>query len=146
MGKIARIKPVKLIAGFIYRQDHPLKKAEGMLLKKFGQFDFKSKPIPFDMTDYYREEFGTGLRRVFVSFRKLINPASISRVKNITNNIEAKLSFKSKRSVNIDPGYLDLAKVLLASTKDYSHRVYLDKGVFAEVTLSFKGNSFTPNQ
>jgi len=142
MGKVTSIKPAKLITGFIFKSEVSLKQAEDSLTRKFGRIDFRSRIMPFDLTDYYRQEFGSGLNRVFVSFRKLINPARLPEIKRITNNIETKLSLKSKRLVNIDPGYLDLAKVILASTKDYAHRIYLAKGIFAEITLSFKGNSF----
>jgi hypothetical protein len=85
---------------------------------------------------------GSGLSRAFISFKDLISPKDLSRVKVITNRIEEKLSLKGKRLVNIDPGYLDAARLVLASTKDYAHRIYLDKGIFAETTLIFKGHSF----
>lgn len=137
-------KPAKLITGFIFKDQAGLKKAEDMLIRKFGKSDFISGIMPFDLTDYYGEEFGPGLSRVFMSFRKLIDPAGLPRIKRISNTIEARLSLKGRRSVNIDPGYLDLAKVVLASTKDYSHRIYLREGIFAEITLSFKGKSFAP--
>ncbi len=142
MGKIIRAKPVKLIVGFIFKEEINLKKAKRILIGKFGKIDFESEIIPFNFTDYYRPEFGDGLKKAFVSFRKLIHPDNLAQVKVITNGIEEKLSLEKKRLINIDPGYLDLAKLVLASTKDYAHRVYLNKGIFAEVTLSFKGNSF----
>ncbi|MBN2831489.1 MAG: DUF4416 family protein [Candidatus Omnitrophica bacterium] len=146
MGKPSSAKPVKLFSGFIFKDEENLKKAEEILIKKFGKADSKSKIMPFDLTDYYREEFGPGLKRVFISFKELINPAYLTRIKRITNNIESRLLLSGSRRVNIDPGYLDLAKVVLASTKDFAHRIYLDKGIFAEITLSFKDSSFVPNQ
>lgn len=146
MGKIAQVKPVKLISGFIYLDRVVFKRSKEILERKFGRIDFESQPLPFDLTDYYAEEFGQNLQRVFVSFRKLINPSNLYRIKNLSNHIEIKLSNENKRLVNIDPGYLDLAKVVLASTKDYCHRIYLNKGIFAEVALFFKGDSFTPSQ
>ena len=142
MGKITRVKPVKLIIGFIFKEEITFKKAKRILTGKFGKIDFESEDIPFNFTDYYRPEFGENLKRAFVSFRKLIHPKHLPLVKVMTNGIEEKLSLGKKRLINIDPGYLDLAKLVLASTKDYAHRVYLDKGIFAEITLSFKGNSF----
>ena len=69
-------------------------------------------------------------------------PQQIAEIKVLTNKIEEKLSSAGKRLVNIDPGYLDLAKLILASTKDYSHRIYLGKGIYAEITLSYQGKSF----
>ncbi|PIP19823.1 MAG: DUF4416 domain-containing protein [Candidatus Omnitrophica bacterium CG08_land_8_20_14_0_20_41_16] len=142
MGKRIHVKPVKLTIGFIFKEEINFKKAKRVLIRKFGKIDFESEAIRFNFTDYYEPEFGGGLKRAFVSFRKLIHPRHLSRIKVITNEIERKLSLKNKRVINIDPGYLDLAKLILASTKDYAHRIYLDKGIFAEVTLAFKGNSF----
>ena len=144
MGKVRRVKPVKLITGLIFKSEASLEKAEAVLISKFGRIDFKSEVIPFDQTDYYKVEMGFGLKRVFLSFRKLINPARLPVIKRLTNNIEVKFSLKGNRLINIDPGYLALAKVVLASTKDYCHRLYLGKGIFAEITLSFRGNSFKP--
>lgn len=144
MGKVKRVKPVKLITGFIFKNEADLEKAQAALTSKFGRIDFKSAIIPFDQTDYYKAEMGFGLKRVFISFHKLINPACLPAIKKLANDIEVKLSLKGNRRINIDPGYLDLAKVVLASTKDYCHRVYLDRGIFAEITLFFRGNSFKP--
>jgi len=146
MGKPAQVKPVKLVVGFIFHSGPAFKKSEEILRKRFGKIDFESRCLPFDLTDYYESEFGPNLNRVFISFHRLINPSSIYNIKSLTNQIETRLSIKGKRLINIDPGYLDLAKVILASTKDYCHRIYLNKGIFAEVTLSFKEKSFAPNQ
>ena len=146
MSKPAQVKPVKLVIGFIFHNEPAFKKTEEILKKKFGRIDFKSRRMPFDLTNYYDSEFGPNLSRIFISFHKLINPSSLYNIKSLTNHIETSLSIKGRRLVNIDPGYLDLAKVILASTKDYCHRVYLNKGIFAEVTLSFREKSFTPNQ
>ncbi|MFA5311159.1 MAG: DUF4416 family protein [Candidatus Omnitrophota bacterium] len=144
MGKVKRVKPVKLITGFIFKNEADLEKAQAALISRFGRIDFISEIIPFDQTDYYKAEMGLGLKRVFLSFHKLINPSRLPAIKRLTNNIEVKFSLRGNRLINIDPGYLDLAKVVLASTKDYCHRVYLDKGVFAEITLFFRGDSFRP--
>ncbi len=142
MGRITRAKPVKLITGFIFRDEKYFKKTENILTRKFGKIDFKSQIIPFDFTDYYAKEFGGNLNRVFVSFENLISPKYLSSIKVITNSVEKKLSLNGNRLINIDPGYLDSARLVLASTKDYAHRIYLDKGIFAEITLIFKDRSF----
>jgi len=142
MGKIAPSKPVKLIVGFIFKDKNSFEKAKSTLTRYFGKIDFESAPIPFNTTNYYQEELGTGLSRVFISFAKLIKPQQISKIKVLTNKIEEKLSSGKKRLVNIDPGYLNLAKLVLASTKDYVHRIYLDKGIYAEITLFYQDKSF----
>jgi hypothetical protein len=142
MGKITRVKPVKLITGFIFKDEKYFNQSEIILSRKFGKVDFKSLILPFNYTDYYAKEMGSGLSRAFISFKDLISPRALAAVKVLTNRVEEKISLKGKRLVNIDPGYLDAARLVLASTKDYAHRLYLDRGIFAETTLIFKGHSF----
>ncbi|MCM8800825.1 MAG: DUF4416 family protein [Candidatus Omnitrophica bacterium] len=142
MGSIHKPQLVKLITGFIFKENKVLEKAITILERHFGKIDFKSEILPFTHTDYYEKEFGKDLRRNFVSFKRLINPESLSKIKIITNRIEQKLSYKQRRLINIDPGYLNLTKLVLASTKDYKHRIYLKKGIYAEVTLFYQDKSF----
>jgi len=142
MGKLTIVKPVKLIIGLIFKDEAMFEKAKKNLLVRFGPVDFQSQTFSFDKTDYYKEEFGADLKRIFLSFKKLIDPSRLAEIKLITNHIENKLSLRGRRTVNIDPGYLDLARLVLASTKDYCHRIYLKKGIFAEITLFFRRGSF----
>ncbi|MFH1888912.1 MAG: DUF4416 family protein [Candidatus Omnitrophota bacterium] len=144
MGKLRKHYPVKLVIGFIFRDKKVFDKARGVLEKEFGRIDFESRALAFTFTDYYEAEFGTNLKRKFISFKDLARPQELARIKNRTNVIEKKLSRKDKRLVNIDPGYLDMAKLVLASTKDYNHRIYLDKGIYAEITLTYRNKSFIP--
>jgi len=144
MGKIKKRLPVKLITGLIFKKNTAVRKAKSILSRHFGRIDFESPVLPFKHTDYYQKEFGASLKRQFLSFQKLIDPAALSKVKVLTNKIEIKLSAGKKRLINIDPGYLDLAKLVLATTKDYSHRIYLDAGIYAEVTLFFEDKKFKP--
>ncbi len=142
MGKIKKYPKVKLISGFIYKDETAYNRAKVLLKKRFGVIDCESKEIPFNLTLYYEKEFGSGLKRRFLSFKKLIPPEKLAQIKIISNQIENKLTLKGNRQVNIDPGYIDLAKLVLATTKDYKHRIYLEKGIFAEITLFFQDNSF----
>ncbi|MDD2702568.1 MAG: DUF4416 family protein [Candidatus Omnitrophica bacterium] len=142
MGTAAAYPPVKLVAGFIFSDDNACKKARAALVRRFGAIDFESGVIPFTYTDYYEKEFGTGLKRVFVSFKRLVPLDRLARIKAATNSIENSLAVKKYRPVNIDPGFVDLAKLVLATTKDFCHRIYLSKGIFAEVTLVYKDRSF----
>lgn len=144
MDRILKPKFVKLIFGFIFKEEALLNSAETILNKHFGAIDFISPVFSFNYTRYYEKEFGMELSRLFVSFKKLINPEELSKIKVFSNKIEKKLSNGNKRTINIDPGYIDLAKLILASTKDYSHRIYLGKGIFAETTLLFEGKSYKP--
>lgn len=144
MGKAKKHVPAKLIIGLIFKEQSILKKSKVVLKKAFGKIDFESPAFPFTYTRYYEAEMGGGLSRVFFSFSKLINPATLAKVKLFTNKLEDRFSQRGKRRVNIDPGYLDMAKLVLATTKDYMHRIYLGKGIFAEVTLRFDDKSFKP--
>jgi len=133
---------VKLIVGFIFKEEAHFNKAKPALLRYFGSVDFESQSIPFNYTDYYREEFGEPLKRKFISFRKLISPDKLCDIKALSNKIEDRLSLKGRRMVNIDPGYLDLSRLILATTKDFAHRIYLNRGIYAEVTLFYKDKTF----
>ena len=148
MGTALKPKPVKLIVGLIFGQERLLHQAEEALKRKFGPIDFQSPILDFSChTDYYEKELGKGLRRKFISFEKLIQPDSLAKIKLLANRIELQLSRKTgknkpSRRVNIDPGYLDMAKLVLATTKDFAHRIYLGKGIFAEVTLCYQKDSY----
>lgn len=143
MGRIKKPQPVKLIIGFIFKEENTLKKAKGLLRRNFDAIDYESQVLAFTHTDYYAKEFGWPLKRQFISFRKLILPENLPQIKITTNRIEEKLSKAGLRSINIDPGYLNMAKLILASTKDYRHRIYLNRGIYAEITLFYQGKSFT---
>lgn len=137
-------RPVKLIIGFIFKEEIAFSKAKFILEKRFGKTDFESQALTFKHTTYYEEEFGKDLKRRFIAFNKLINPCGLPGIKIYTNRVEKKLSSASSRSINIDPGYLDLSKLILASTKDYRHRIYLNKGIYSEVTLFYENKSYRP--
>lgn len=144
MGKVKKYNSVKFIIGFIYQDEAIFIQARNKLLRRFGKIDFESCPLNFNCTKHYAQEMGIDLKRKFVSFSKLIPMSELYRIKLYTNRLESKFLNLTHRLINIDPGYLDKAKLILASTKDYAHRIYLRKGIFAEVTLSYKGNSFSP--
>jgi len=145
MGIIEKPHLVKLITGILVSSDEAFHKAEKALCRKFGRIDYKSKGIDFDFTDYYKEDMGSGLKRYFLSFEGLIDPVRLPSIKRITNRIEEQISKHAKarkRPVNIDPGYLTDAKLILASTKDYNHRIYLDRCIYAEITLCYQDGDF----
>jgi hypothetical protein len=144
MGKIYPQKPVKLIIGFIFKDETVFSKALVRLAKRFGKIDFESALLPFTYTSYYEKEMGTGLSRKFVSFKKLIPPEKLAEIKLITNRLEQRLASGNNRLINIDPGYIDLAKLVLATTKDFRHRVFLGRGIYAEVTLFYTKKTQDP--
>lgn len=142
MGKIKRISPVKLFLGFIYKDEAVYRKSLNVIQRRFGSIDHESPVFDFSFTDYYEKEMGPGLKKKIVSIERLIQPCELSRIKIITNSIEEKLSESGSRRINIDPGYLDNAKLVLASTKDFYHRIYIGKGIFAELTLYYKDKDY----
>jgi len=144
VGKTEKAEPAKLIIGMFSNKTNLFEKVKKILEEKFGPVDFVSEVLPFNKTNYYEKEMGKDLKRIFYSFQRLISPESLVEIKIFTNQIEEKFSEGGKRRVNIDPGYLTLSKLVLASTKDYSHRIYLKEGIYAEVTLRFEKGTFIP--
>ena len=111
----------------------------------FGPVVLKSPCIPFKHTEYYNDEMGDNLNRQWVAFNDLILPDTLVELKHKTNETEKKyLNKNGGRMVNIDPGAISLSNLILASTKNYSHRIYLGKGIYAEVTLIYKQEHFMP--
>ncbi|MCD6506047.1 DUF4416 family protein [Candidatus Poribacteria bacterium] len=146
MGEPKPHPPVKLICGMISAHKELFDKAASLLQEKFGSIDLKSYIIPFNFTDYYAEEMGENLKRIFISFQKLIWPEDLAEIKLQTNQLERKFLYPGteRRMINLDPGYVAAGKLVLATTKDHSHRVYLGKGIFAEATLRYYKGSFRP--
>lgn len=133
---------VKLICAVLYSSQEKYSKTKNVLTRKFGPIDFESKEIDFTFTDYYTPEMGKPLWRRFISFKKLVSPEKIVAVKHFCVNLEKKFAPNNKRIVNLDPGYLNESRLILSTTKDFSHRIYLGKGVFAEITLLYQNNQF----
>jgi hypothetical protein len=113
----------------------PIGRALDLLSVEFGPVDHTSPVVPFDFTDYYGKEMGTGLKRQWVSFEILRERSYLQRAKHVAVRIEEALSRDGKRTVNIDPGYVDSAQVVLATSKNFAHRIYIGMGYYAEVTL-----------
>ena len=107
----------------------------------WGVPELQSQAVPFDKTDYYHE-IDPNLSRVFLCFPGLMNPEGLTDWKHQAIKIEA-MSRKPVRAVNIDPGYVDGARLVLASTKDHAHRIYLRDGIFAEVTMRYRFRKWT---
>lgn len=137
--------PVKLFAGVLVSDPKLVAEAETRLSNEYGPIDHRSPLIPFDFTDYYAEEMGDIIDRVFFSFERLIEADRLAEIKRRTNQIENEMKSlltSVNRPVNLDPGYIEHAKVILASTKNFYHRIYLGGGIFGEVTMHFKNNTY----
>jgi hypothetical protein len=144
MGTARDPQPVKLIASLLTANLDLIAGAKSGLSTAFGPIDFESELLPFDHTEYYTPEFGPGLQRQIVTFERLVDPGELPAIKRQTNDLEWELAAKGKRRVNIDPGYVALGKLVLASTKDHAHRLYLGRGVYGEGTLVYQRGRFRP--
>jgi hypothetical protein len=145
MGSIRNFNPVKLFIGVLVSSENLIAEVEPELIAAYGPVDCRSSVLPFTFTDYYRHETGDAIQRVFFSFEALIEADSLPEIKRRTNDIEAMFAARGtsvKRPVNLDPGYLEHGKVILASTKNFYHRIYLERGIFAEVTMHFRNGAF----
>lgn len=145
MGQVRPVSLVKLLAGLIAADQSLFQAVTERLEKEWGLVDCASEIMDFTYTRYYEEEMGSPLYRRFVSFQKLIDPGALAGKKLFTNSLESEFAREGgKRKINIDPGYLAPAKLVLATTKDRSHRIYLGQGIYAEVTLFYYRGKFEP--
>lgn len=109
---------------------------------KFGEIETVSPSIPFSFTDYYNSEMGEGIERFFISFKKLVSPDSLRDAKLFTNALEKEYLSSTGRQINLDPGTLSTANVILATTKNRSHRIAIGSKLYAEVTLIYQKHGF----
>lgn len=154
MSKPREANLVKLIVGLISGRQDIINSILREVENRFGSIDFISGSIKFNHTDYYKEEMGDNLFRKLISFEKLIKPETLSDIKLFTNSIEnehrlplspsVKGTGGGKRIVNIDPGYISLEKLVLATGKNFAHRIYLRNGIYADLTLIYKNGDFQP--
>jgi hypothetical protein len=143
VSKLKESAPVKLIVSLITGNSNVIRPVLEKMEDKFGSMDFLSEKLAFNHTDYYKEEMGDELFRKFVSFEKLIKPDTLPDIKFFTNSLEQEyLSGDGKRMVNIDPGYISMERLVLATGKNFTHRIYLRDGIYADLTLVYKGGSF----
>lgn len=145
MAEIRPFTPQKLIIPMLIAPTAPLDDVLADVESAFGDIDFLSSPIPFDFTDYYEPEMGTDLVRRFVGIRHLVDPSRLPDFKHATDRIERHFlggHAESGRSVNLDPGVLSMSRLILASTKDFSHRIPLRDGIYGEVTLQYSKGRF----
>jgi hypothetical protein len=143
MGIARKPHEVKLFAGFLAQSSH-IAEVEDIFQEVWGAIEYRSEVRPFIYSKYYDEELGGSLIRWFCSFQKRINPEEIRIVKIESNQVELKNAKNGLRRWNVDPGYIDLDKVVLASTKPASYRVYLGDGIYAQSTLFFEKKSYHP--
>lgn len=147
MGRIHDFPPQKLVIPMILAPDAHHQAVFAGLRERFGPIDYLSDSIPFNFTDYYEPEMGADLVRRFASFEALVDPSTLADIKLETDALERRFAssgLAAPRRVNLDPGILSLSRLILASTKDHSHRIPIRSGIYAEVTLIYTGGDFQP--
>ena len=142
MGQPTPHSPALLLLAAFSRHDDALHWAKQKAESQWGPVELESPAFDFVQTEYYTSTMGPGLKKVFFAFEKPFDPADMVDVKLLTNAWEDEYAALGKhpepRPLNLDPGYITLGKLILASTKDFAHRIYLNRGIYAEVTLFYK--------
>jgi hypothetical protein len=142
MSKPQEPKPAKLVIG-LFMQDRALfEPLAAELASEFGCLDMVSPWMPFNYTTYYQQEMGTPLFRRLLAFKPLIEQLQLAAVKLTTNRLEDQYTRSGRRRVNIDPGYLLYERFVLASGKNFSHRIYIGHRIYADLTLIYQGGAF----
>lgn len=146
MGSLRRIEPVSPFVALLYGSESHYRPLRDRLTRFFGPLQLESPVYPFTYTEYYNASMGRDLKRRFLVFKRPGSPDTLADWKRATNDMEEELAAALRgthpRPVNIDPGYVTGAKLVLASTKDFAHRIYLRDGIFAEVTLYFQNGDW----
>ncbi len=152
MGIPREPKPAKYFIALLSSSQEYLTGVENDLISVLGAIDCRSQTLRWEISPFYEKEMGPKLLRRFVSFELLRSPEELAEVKLATQRLEEKHRSSEiqlfGRTVNLDPGYLEAGKVVLASTKNASQRIYLRCGIYAEATLlyyegGFHGCSYT---
>lgn len=142
MGDVNRPSPVLLLLAAFSRYDEALAWARDRARHAWGAIELESSLLEFSETDYYEATMGRDLKKVFFACSGLVDPGGLVDIKLATNQWEQEYAaaggHPEPRPLNLDPGYLALGKLVLASTKDHCHRIYLDRGIYAEVTLHYQ--------
>lgn len=133
-----------LIHSLLAQEEQLIQEVLTILTKQYGETAFESSILPFHHTDYYEKEFGPNLKRLFVGFAQLVPQDILVQAKLFAMKLEQRFSCNGKRLINIDPGILTLERIVLATAKNFTHRIYLGQGIFADLTLIFQKGSFRP--
>lgn len=150
MGEITTHKPVLLITAITSRNPDAFAWSLDQMIRQWGPIAKASPVFDFTETDFYTQSMGSELKKQFVAFEQLIDPGEIALTKHLSNRWEGDYathaSHPEQRPLNLDPGYISEAKLVLVTTKDRDHRIYLQQGVFAEVTLHYRGKTWTSSR
>ncbi len=135
-------KPAKLLVGFFLKERALAAEIAAALEKRLGPVEMVSPWLDFDFTTYYEKEMGAPLHRRLLAFKALIAQDRLAAIKQATNALEAEYRMDGRRRVNIDPGYLLAERLVLATGKNFTHRIYIGDGIYADLTLIFQKGAF----
>jgi len=135
-------EPVKVISSIFSGNRDIMNETILAMSDELGEIDYLSALTPFEYTDYYAMELGPSLVRRFISFETLVPPDTLTDIKLFTNRLEDKFTKDENRIVNIDPGYISKAHLVLATGKAYTHRPHIRDGIYADLTLIFTKHTF----
>ena len=133
---------VKLVLGVLSVCPEEHQRLYALIEETFGPIESVTEPVPFDFTDYYDDEMGGHPNRFFIVCKSLVDPAQLAHLKLQSNALEMEFAVEGKRKINLDPGILSAENLILATTKNRSHRVPLSDGIYAEITLMYKDKGF----
>jgi hypothetical protein len=142
MSRPVEAAPVLGLCSCITGRPELLPGLERELIRAFGEIALTSDPFAFDTSPYYREEMGEELQRYWYGFRKLWRPERLASYRTATGTLEVAFGKKGRRQVNLDPGYLDLGKLVLASLKEAPDKIYVGECVWAHICLRYDSGSF----
>jgi hypothetical protein len=146
MGVVRLPKNVKLFTAVMFPDEKLLAEVKSLLIRAWGEVESESVIFDFIHSEYYAAEMGTELKKQFITFAKTVPPDFLPDAKLYTNDIEQRFLKDGNRLVNIDPGYVSAANVVLATTKNYMHRIYLGKGIYGDVHLKTSNRRLGPNE
>ncbi|MDD2315816.1 MAG: DUF4416 family protein [Desulfobacterales bacterium] len=144
MSVVQPARPAKLVVSILTARRELFGRVLGLLERNYGRADLISAWLAFEYTRYYEAEMGSPLFRRMASFSRLIEQTDLADIKLLTNEVEGRFAESSLRRVNIDPGYLLHERFVLATGKNFSHRIYLGKGIYADLTLTYAKGAFQP--
>ena len=144
MGALSSPIPVKPVCAITFSPGIPLDSILPVIESVTGEPDLSGTVFDFNFTEYYSDEMGPDLKKVFIGFRRLMDPADLVELKIRTNSLEGNWTEEGRRRVNLDPGYVTSAKLVLASTKDFAHRIFLGRGIYGDVQLQYRHGQWRP--
>ena len=136
--------PVKYFIAVLFGNSRFLVPVRSRFIEIWGEIDFEGEDHPFDVTDYYADEMGSPLFRRIFSFKTIEPPDRLVAMKLSCNALEEQTMVGGKRTVNCDAGYLDHNKTVLASAKEAGQKIYLDKGIYADLAGRYKNGAYRP--